>query len=181
MDRPPAPVVAEPPPSIHRIGASLKWLVGKAAGAVVGFVFMTAATYTLSSVGGWATALRVGAVTIVPLLLMLQIGPRITTGFSAASPMAQWLRVKVAVLVVFALLFLPALFTWTGNPAACYHAIYGGGAGLVVAFAGFVAFMRVDRRAAEWIMNSRRGWRFHYRATASLCVALGVLVGLALS
>src|SRR5690242_11152839 len=81
--RPAKPVVPEQPPaSIRRIGSSLKWVAGKAAGAVVGAGFIAAATYTLSNVGGWETSLRVGVVTVIPLLLMLQIGPRVTTGFS---------------------------------------------------------------------------------------------------
>ncbi|MEU0877681.1 hypothetical protein ABZ345_03705 [Lentzea sp. NPDC005914] len=173
-------VPEQTPASIHRIGVSLKWLVGKAAGAIVGAGFIAAATNTLSNVGGWETSLRVGAVTAIPLLLMLQIGPRITTGFSAASPLAKYLRVKFTVVVLFGILALPGLFVWTGNPNACWHAFYGGAAGLAVGFLGFLVFMKSDRRGAAWILDHRRGWRFFYRAVASASVTLGVLVGLAL-
>jgi hypothetical protein len=155
--------------------------MGKAAGAIVGAAFIAAATQALSKTGGWETSLRVGAVTVVPLLAMLQIGPRISSGFSNASPLAKYLRVKIAAFVVVVLLSLPSAFTWTGNPEACYHAFYGGAAGLVLGFAAFLVFARADRRNLEWLVNHRLGWRFFYRATASVFITLGLVVGLGLA
>jgi hypothetical protein len=168
------------PPSVRRLGVALKWLAGKAAGGVVGAAFIAAATHTLSAVGGWETSLRVGLVTVVPLLAMLQIGPRVTSGFANASPLGKYLLAKFSLIVIIGLLCLPLAFRWTGNPDACYNAFYGGGVGLLVGFIAFTVFARADRRNLDWIANHRLGWRFLYRATASIFITVGVLVGLAL-
>lgn len=176
-DEPPA--LEEAPPSIRRIGGGVKWLVGKAAGAVVGLVFIATATRMLSAVGGWETSLRVGAVTVVPLLVLLQVGPRLTSGFSNASPLAKYLRMKIAFFAGFGLLLLPVAFQWTGNPDACYHAFFGGGAGMALGFVAFLTFGWADPRSLNWMRNHRLGWRFFYRAASSVFTTLGVVVGLA--
>lgn len=168
------------PPSVHRLGVALKWLAGKAAGGVVGAAFIAVATHTLSAVGGWETSLRVGLVTVVPLLVMLQIGPRVTSGFANASPLGKYLLVKLSLVAIIGLLYLPLAFRWTGNPDACYNAFFGGVVGLLVGFVAFAVFARADRRNLDWIMNHRFGWRLLYRATASIFTTVGVIVGLAL-
>ncbi len=154
--------------------------MGKLAGALVGVAFLSVATHTLTAVGGWQTSLRVGAVTVVPLFVLLQLGPRVTSGLAKASPVATYLRLKIAGLVFIGLLLLPLAFTWTGNSRACYHASAGGAAGLVLGFVAFYVFVRTDRRNLDWMTNHRLGWRFFYRATASVFVMLGAAVGLAL-